>query len=45
MVDLGNKLDLGYQKYKNNGNIRHENYKGNLLFLMKDFVSFVIDNQ
>ena len=40
MVDFVNKLDLSDQKYQNNGNVRHENDKGKLLFTMKDFVLY-----
>ena len=40
MVYFVNKLDLSDQKYKTNGNIRNESYKGKFLFFMKDFVSF-----
>ena len=38
MMNFVNKLYLSYQKYKTNGNVRDENYKGELLFPMKDFV-------
>ena len=40
-----NKLYLSYQKYKTNGNVRDEKYKGKLLFPMKGFVLFVTDHQ
>ena len=33
-----NKLELSDHQYQTNGNIRDENYKGKLLFTMKDFV-------
>ena len=41
MADFLNKLDLSDQKYQINGNVRDDNYKGDLLFPMKYFVSFV----
>ena len=41
VADFLNKLDLSDQKYQINGNVRDDNYKGGLLFPMKDFVSFV----
>ena len=41
MVDFLNKLEISDQQYKTNGTVRDDNYKGNLLFTMKDFVSFV----
>ena len=40
MVDFVNKLELSDKKYQNKGNVRDENYSGNLLFPIKDFVSF-----
>ena len=40
MVDFVNKLELNYQKYKTNGTVRDESYKGKFSFPMKDFVSF-----
>ena len=40
-----NKLELDDQECQTNGNLRDENYKENLLFPMKDFVSFRIDCQ
>ena len=43
MVYFLNKLELSYQKYRTNGNVRDNNYKGKLLFAIKDFVSFVQD--
>ena len=45
MVDFVNKLDTSYQKYQTNENVRYENYKGNLSYPMKDFVSFGTDFQ
>ena len=39
MVDFVNKLELSGQKYQTNGNVKDENYNGNFLFLMKEFVS------
>ena len=44
MMNFVNKLYLSYQKYKTNGNVRDENYKGELLFPMKDFLSSVTDH-
>ena len=35
-----NKIELSDQKYQTNGNVRDENYKGNLLFPMENLVSF-----
>ena len=43
MVGFMNKLELGYQKYKTNGNVRAKKYKGKLLFPIKDFFSFSTD--
>ena len=40
MVDFVNKLELSYQKYQTDGNVRNEDYKGKLLFHMMDFVVF-----
>ena len=45
MVDFLIKIELSDQKYQNNGSVRDENYKGNLLFSMKYFVSFGTDRQ
>ena len=45
MVDFVIKLELCDKKYQTNGNLRDENYTGELLFHMKDFVSFVADCQ
>ena len=45
MVDFLNKLDLSYQKYQANGNVRRKHYKGKLLFPMKGFVPFGTDHQ
>ena len=45
MVDSVNKLQFDDQKYQTNGTVRDESYKGNLLFPMKDFVSFKTDRQ
>ena len=40
MVDFVNKIELRYQKYHTNGNVRDEHYKGKFLFPVKCFVSF-----
>ena len=40
MVDFVNKIEVSDQKYQTNGNVRHKNYKGKLLYTMKEFVSF-----
>ena len=40
MVDFVNKLDFSNQIYQTNGTVRDENYKGELSFHMKEFVSF-----
>ena len=40
MVDFVNKLELSDQEYQTNGTVRDENYKGKLLFPMKDFLTF-----
>ena len=40
MVGFVNKLDFSDQKYQTNGNLRDENYNGNFLFPINDFVSF-----
>ena len=45
MVDFDNQIYFSDQKYQNNGTARDEKYKGNLLFTMKDFVSFGTDPQ
>ena len=45
MMNIVNKLELSYQEYKNNGNLRYENYKGKFLFPKKYFISFVTDHQ
>ena len=45
MVDFVNKLDLSDNKYQNNGNLIDEDYKGKLLFSIKEFVSFGTDHQ
>ena len=44
MVDFLNKLELS-DKNHTNGNVIDENYKGKLLFNMKNFVPFYIDRQ
>ena len=38
-------LDLNNQKYQRKGTVRHENYKGKLLCIMKDLVLFEADIQ
>ena len=38
MMDFMNKIKLSDQKYQTNGNVRDDNYKGDFLFPMKDFV-------
>ena len=38
MADFLNKLEISDQKYQTNGNVRDENSKGKILFLMKEFV-------
>ena len=43
MMGFVNKIELSYKKYQINGSVRDENYKGELLFTMKGFVSFVTD--
>ena len=40
MMSSVNKIESSDQKYQANGNVRYENYKGNFLFPMKNFVSF-----
>ena len=45
MVYFENKLYTSDQKYQTNENVRDENYKGNLSYPMKDFVSFGTDFQ
>ena len=45
MVDSVNELDLSGHKYKTNGAIIDEHYKGKLLFNMKDFMYFVTYRQ
>ena len=45
MVDFVDKLELSDQKYQTNGNVRNENYNGNLLFSMNNFVPFGTDYQ
>ena len=45
MVDFVNKIELSYQKYHTNGNVRDKNYEGKLLFPMKKFLSFGTDHQ
>ena len=37
MINLVNKLELSYERYQTNENVRDEHYKGKLLFPMKDF--------
>ena len=43
MVYFVNKLELSYQKYHTNGNLRDENYTGKFLFPIKYFVLFGTD--
>ena len=38
MVDFMNKLELIDQKYKTNGTLIYDSYKGKFLFPMKDLV-------
>ena len=45
MADFLNKLEISDQKYQTNGNVRDENSKGKILFLIKEFVSFRTDCQ
>ena len=45
MVDFLKNIELSDQKHQTGGNGRDENYKGNYLFLMKDFLSFRTDRQ
>ena len=45
MVDFVNKLYFNDQKYQTNVTIRDEIYKGNLLFPMREFLSFGTDPQ
>ena len=45
MMDSVNKLESSGQTYQTNENVRDENYKGKLLFLMNYFVSFGTDCQ
>ena len=45
MVYFVNRREFNYQKYQTNRTVIDENYKGNLLFSMKDFVLFVTDSQ
>ena len=45
MIYFLNKLESSDQKYKNNGTVKYDNYKGKLSFNMKDFVSFGTDSQ
>ena len=45
MVYFVNKIELTHQKYQTNGNRRDENYKGNFLFPMNNFLSFGTDFQ
>ena len=45
MVDFVNTLDLSYQIYNTNGNVRDENYKVKFLSPMRDFLSFGTDLQ
>ena len=40
MVNFVNKLELNYQQYQTNRNLRDGNYKGKFVFPMKDFVLF-----
>ena len=45
MMNFLNILELSDQKYQTNINLRDENYKGKLLFPMKEFVQFRTDLQ
>ena len=45
MVIILNELELRDQKYQTNGIVTYNNYKGNILFPVKEFVSFGIDRQ
>ena len=40
MVNFVNKTELIHKKYKTNGIVRDEHYKGKFLFPTKEFVSF-----
>ena len=45
IVDFFNKLELSDRKYKTNGTVRDESYKGISLFTIKHFVSFGTNRQ
>ena len=45
MVGFLKTLELSDHKYQTDVNLRDENYNGNILFLMKEFVSFGTDCQ
>ena len=40
MIYFSDISELNDHKYKKNGTVRDENYKGNFLFTMKEFLSF-----
>ena len=44
MFDFVNKLEFSDHKYRNNGTVIYENYKGKFLFIIKDFVLFGTHN-
>ena len=45
MVHVFSKIEFNDNKYKTDGTVRDENYKGRLLFPMKESVSFGTDSQ
>ena len=45
MIYFVNILESNNQKYKTNGTVRDDNYKGNFLFAVSDFISFVKDSK
>ena len=41
MMNFVSTFELNNQKYQTNETLRYDNYKGKLLFIMTDFLSFV----
>ena len=41
MINFINVLEFKYHKYQTNGTFRYDHYKGKLLLIMINFVSFV----